>query len=170
METTGINFHKDEIITIQWQELGFTGEPIGELTILKNWESSEKDILETFLPKIQSNPFSFILVGKNLMFDFCFLSQKLNKYNLFEFDFSCLYSRILIDLKPLLIIMNKGRVAGYNKIIPQTNPISGDQIPQLFKNKEYAKILGYIEDEANDFIGAYQITKKELTKIKNLIT
>jgi len=53
METTGFDFDKDEIITIQFQRLnGFTGEPIGELEILKSWESSEKEILETFLPNL----------------------------------------------------------------------------------------------------------------------
>ena len=48
METTGLNFNTDKIITIQWQELdGMTGEPVAELNILKSWESSEKEILET---------------------------------------------------------------------------------------------------------------------------
>ena len=169
METAGLNFNKDEIISIQWQELGLTGEAIGELTILKSWESSEKDILETFLPKIQSHPFNFIFVGKNLSFDFCFLSQRLKKYNLLEFDLAYLYNRIFIDLKPLLIIMNDGRVKDYHKIIPQTNPISNYQIPILFKNEEYDKILGYIKDEANDFIVAYQVFKKEVPLFRNKI-
>ena len=51
-ETTGFDFDKDEIITIQWQEVDrFTGEPIGELRILKSWESSEKKNLREFCPK-----------------------------------------------------------------------------------------------------------------------
>jgi hypothetical protein len=31
VETTGKNFDKDEIITIQWQRLNFSGESVGEL-------------------------------------------------------------------------------------------------------------------------------------------
>ena len=42
METTGVDFDKDEIITIQWQELDITGKPIGKLNILKSWDSSKR--------------------------------------------------------------------------------------------------------------------------------
>jgi len=55
METTGLDYDKDETITIQWQRLGYAGEPIGKLNILKRWESSEKEILENFLPPITSH-------------------------------------------------------------------------------------------------------------------
>jgi uncharacterized protein YprB with RNaseH-like and TPR domain len=52
IETTGFDFDKDELITIQWQRVnGFTGEPIGELNILKRWEymvNGEKEILTAF--------------------------------------------------------------------------------------------------------------------------
>ena len=51
VETTGTDFEKDKIITIQWQRLGFVGEPVGELNILKSWESSEKDVF----PKRERN-------------------------------------------------------------------------------------------------------------------
>ena len=168
METTGINFDTDEIISIQWQMLsGFTGEPRGELHILKSWESSEKEILATFLPNLYCRPFDFILVGKNLMFEFCFLSQKLKQYNLGEFDLRCLRERAFIDLKPLLVIMNKGRFKGYDRILPKTNPITNDQIPVLFKEEKYSTIIQYIRDEANDFINAYQTLKIELPSLRN---
>ena len=63
-EATGFDFDKDEIITIQWQRLnGFTGEPIGELTILKRWESSEEEIIRTFIPNLKCRLLiSFLLV------------------------------------------------------------------------------------------------------------
>jgi len=65
IETTGVDFEKDEIITIQWQELdGFTGRPKSELNILKSWESSEREILKSFLPNLMRHPFDFIMVGK----------------------------------------------------------------------------------------------------------
>jgi len=66
VETTGTDFNNDEIITIQWQRLGFSGEPIGELNILKSWESNEKEILEKFSPNLTCNPWDFIFVGKNM--------------------------------------------------------------------------------------------------------
>ncbi len=44
IETTGLDPEIDQIITIQYQELDRnTGEAVGELTILKAWESSEKE-------------------------------------------------------------------------------------------------------------------------------
>lgn len=85
METTGRNLETDEIITIQWQKLDrFTGKPIGELNILKRWEfrekeDSEKEMLKTFLPNLKCKPFDFVFVGNNLLFDFCFLSQRIKE-------------------------------------------------------------------------------------------
>ena len=47
IETTGFNFDIDEIITIQWQKLSeFTGEPLGELNILKRWEYDNEEKAE----------------------------------------------------------------------------------------------------------------------------
>jgi hypothetical protein len=58
LETTGFNFDKDEIIPIQFQRLnGFTGEPIGELEILKRWESSEKRNYRSFFTKSTMSSF-----------------------------------------------------------------------------------------------------------------
>jgi len=94
-ETTGFNFDKDEIITIQWQKLsGFTGEPIGELNILKSWESSEEEIIKNFLPNLTCEPFDFIFLGKNLIFDFCLLNQRMKHYGLGELDFRWLHDRV----------------------------------------------------------------------------
>jgi hypothetical protein len=39
----------DTVITIQYQKIDLTsGEPLGELKILKAWESSEQSIITTF--------------------------------------------------------------------------------------------------------------------------
>jgi hypothetical protein len=166
METTGFNFDTDEIIAIQWQRLnGFTGEPIDKLNILKSWESSEEEIVKTFLPNLRCKPFDFIFVGKNLLFDFCLLSQRMKHYGLDEFDLRCVYERVSLDIKPILVMMNQGNFIGYDKVLPKTNPLTNDQIPQLFKEKKYPEIIQYIKDEANDFIKAYQIFKKEVPSL-----
>jgi len=163
METTGFNFDEDEIITIQWQRLnGFTGEPISELNLLKRWESSEKDILKTFLPNLRCKPFDFIFIGKNLLFDFCLLNQRLKQHNLGEIDLRCLYERVSLDIKPILVMMNKGNFIGYDKMLPKTNPLTNDQIPRLYREGKFPEIIQYIEDETKDFIKAYQIFKKEM--------
>ena len=52
IETTGLNPKVDKIITIQFQQLDMnTGSPVGELIILKEWESSEKEMLKQFIIK-----------------------------------------------------------------------------------------------------------------------
>lgn len=168
METTGTNFDVDEIITIQWQRLnGFTGEPIGDLNILKSWESSEKKILTAFLPNLRCKPFDFIFIGKNLLFDFCLLNQRMKHYNLGDFDLRCLYDRVSLDIKPILVMINNGNFKGRDKVLPKTNPIPNEEIPQLFQEGKYSQITQYIKDETEDFIRAYQIFKRELPFLRN---
>jgi hypothetical protein len=169
IETTGIDFDTSEIITIQWQELDrVTGEPIGNLNILKRWESSEAQILKTFQPKLECNRWNFVFIGKNLFFDFCMLNERLNHFGLGEIDLRCLNDRVSLDIKPILVLVNDGGFIGYEKIIPKTNPITGDMIPTFYMNGKYAEIIKYIEDEAEDFIKAYQILKKEIPSLKRL--
>ena len=166
IETTGFDFDIDDIISIQWQRLnGYTGEPIGELKILKSWESSEKEILKTFVPNVNCRRWDFVFVGKNLLFDFCFLSKKMKQCELGKFDLRCLYDRAWLDIKPLLIMMNNGNFIGYDKVLPKTNPLTNDKIPQLYKDEKYSEIIQYIKDEANDFIKAYQVLKKEIPSL-----
>ena len=169
-EATSFNFDTAEIITIQWQMLDeFMGEPKGELNILKRWESSEKEILETFIPNLKCYLWDFIFVGKNLMFDFCLLNQRMKQHNLGEIDLRYLHDRLIIDIKPIQVLINKGKFKGYDKVIPKTNPLTNDKIPQLYKDENYPEIIQYIKDEAEDFIKAYQILKREMPKLKNLI-
>ncbi len=81
IETTGFDPLTDKIITIQFQELDrFTGEPIGVLNILKEWESSEKEILTDFLPNLTKYAWDFIMIGNNLLFEFSFLTYRAKKH------------------------------------------------------------------------------------------
>lgn len=170
METTGVDFDNDEIITIQWQRLnGFTGEPIDRTNILKRWNSSEEDILKQFHPNLKCRPFDFIFIGKNLVFDFCMLNERLQHYGIDKIDLKCLNERVSLDIKPILVIMNGGSFKGYDKVIPKTNPTTNDMIPKLFEEKKYAEIVKYIEDEAKDFTKSYQIIKKEIAPLKRLL-
>jgi len=163
IETTGIDFDSDEVITIQWQRLnGFTGDPIGDLNILKRWDSSEKEIIKSFTPNLRCKPFDFIFVGKNLLFDFCLLNERMKKHGLGEFDIRCLHERCSLDLKHVLVLINKGNFKGYEKILPKTNPLTNDQIPRFFREGKFPEIEQYIKDETEDFIRAYQIFKREL--------
>ena len=60
IETTGFDPKFDKIITIQYQQLDIaSGKPIGNLIILKEWESSEKEILKKFIVDTQIGHFLF---------------------------------------------------------------------------------------------------------------
>tara|TARA_Y100000310_G_C20634344_1_gene790386 strand:- start:237 stop:488 length:252 start_codon:yes stop_codon:yes gene_type:complete len=73
IETTGLNPEEDKILAIQYQELDRkTGEPVGKLIILKEWEASEKEIIKKFLKDtklLEDYPFNFVPVGYNLGFE-----------------------------------------------------------------------------------------------------
>ncbi len=170
IETTGVDFDKDEIITIQWQRLdGFTGEPIGEVNIRKRWDSSEVNILKKFYPNLTCRPFDFIFVGKNLYFDFCVLNERLKHYGIGKIDLRCLNQRVSLDTKAILIVMNGGNFKGYDKILPKTNPTPNDTVPKLFGEKKYPEIIKYVQDEAKDFIKSYQTLKRELPTPKSVL-
>ncbi|WOV93170.1 MAG: ribonuclease H-like domain-containing protein [Candidatus Nitrosoabyssus spongiisocia] len=81
IETTGLDEVKDKIITIQWAELERnTGKLIGDIHILKEWESDEKTMLDQFMQQtniVSSYDFDFIPVGYNLKFEHKFILEKL---------------------------------------------------------------------------------------------
>lgn len=60
-------------------------------------------------------------------------------YGLGELDLRWLYDRVWLDIKPILVILNKGNFIGYDKMIPKTNPLTNDKIPQLLIEEKYPK-------------------------------
>ncbi len=153
IETTGLNPEKDQIITIQYQELDRrTGEAIGELRILKSWESSEKEIIEQFISdsKILDNyRFSFVPIGFNLNFEHNFLKTRTEKNGLPQID---ILNNPFLDLKIIGVIMNKGEFkgAGLDKLTGKEK--NGSHIPGWYQNKEFDKIIEYIKIETREFI------------------
>jgi len=167
-ETTGTDPKNDKIITIQWQELNrVTGEAIGELKILKEWESSEEGILKAFLPLIQcSNPWSFIVIGKNLMFDFNFLDRRAREYGLKGLELSDCHNLVFLDLKHILVMINKGEFKGYDKVLDTTGELGSVDVPMLYKRGQYADILAYIAKEAKVFQKGFRMLKNKLPELR----
>jgi len=152
IETTGLNPEKDKIISIQIQELDRnTGEKIGELIILKEWESSEKEILERFIEGsgIFDYPFNFIPVGYNLGFEHKFLVERTKINGLPKVD---ILNNPFIDLRSIGVLMNKGEFkgSGLDKITGKKS--DGSLLPMWYENKEFEKILDYVKSEADEFI------------------
>ena len=158
----------DKIITIQYQHVrSETGEPLDDLKILTEWDcGSEKELLSQF-KKIffTGSDFDFIPIGVNLYgFDFISLANRFNKHFNLGMDIQFFRNRPVIDIKPILIIMNKGQLRGYTTLLGKKQ--SGNVIKEWYENNERDKIIEYIKDEANNFIEKYQILKKEVPKIR----
>jgi len=153
IETTGLDPAIDKIITIQFQELDrYTGEVVGKLIILKEWESSEKQIIKEFIEKsgiFEDYAFSFVPVGYNLGFEHNFLKIRSKINNLPSLD---ILNLPFIDLRAIGILMNGGQFKGSGLSNLTGKKGDGIQIPFFYQNKEYDKIIDYIKNETEEFI------------------
>jgi DNA polymerase III epsilon subunit-like protein len=153
IETTGLDPKKDKIITIQFMELDMsTGEPKGELIILKEWESSEKEVIEKFIEMSKITdpyPFSFVPVGYNLGFEHNFFVERCKFHNLNIVD---ILTRPFIDLRSCGVIMNYGQFKGSGLDKLTGKPQDGSVIPQLYSEGKHEEIEKYIKIESTEFI------------------
>jgi len=153
IETTGLDPKKDKIITIQFMELDTTtAKPVGNLIILKEWESSEKEIIEKFIGMSRITdpyPFSFVPVGYNLGFEHNFFLERCRLHKLDNVD---VLNRPFIDLRVCGVIMNKGQFKGSGLDKITGKPYSGAVIPEWYEKKEYGRIIDYINIEAGEFV------------------
>jgi len=153
IETTGLDPLKDKILTIQYQELDRnTGEAKGELVILKEWESSEKEIIEKFIKDtniLADYAFSFIPVGYNLNFEHKFLKERSRIHDLEIVDIlNCPF----IDLRAVGIIMNRGEFKGSGLDNITGKEGTGRNVPLWYNNHEYDLLIRYVEIETRSFI------------------
>lgn len=168
IETNGTDFKKDKIITIQFQELDFKGNPKGDLIILKEWESSEKEIVEKFHKILMTdNVWNFIPIMTNHIYDFKFLFEKFNKYGLncpYLDDY--LYNKPLIDLKYTLVMINGLNFKGASLDQMTNKKQSGREVPNWYANKDYKKIEEYIIQETESFLEFFEKCNKHLSQLK----
>lgn len=160
----------DKIITIQFQRIDLkTGEARGELIILKEWESSEKEIVTQFFNqffKNRLNIWKFVPVGFNLNFEWEFLISKFEKHLGKKLASRDLHYKIPhLDLKPVIVLLNDGNFVGA-KLDKFTNkPHDGESIKEWYENKQYNRIEQYIKDEAKAFLKFLQKIRKNIHKV-----
>ncbi len=164
VETTGLNPAVDKIITIQYQKLDWdTGEPVGDLIILKDWESSEKEILEKFQAILGEDKWTFIAHGYNLKFEDDFLRER---------SITCglkkpikLFDRPTVDLHPLGVLMNNGQFkgSGLDKITDKEG--NGLACLAFYNSKQYDKVTNYIKQEAKEYLKFYVWLRKKMPQL-----
>lgn len=169
IETTGLDEVTNKIITIQYVELERgTGKPLDELTILKEWELGEKEMLHRFIedsPILNKYDFDFVPVGYNLGFEHKFLLSKSSKYDdLFPIS---ILSRPCIDLRSVGILMNKGEFkdSGLDKLTGKKH--SGQPIIDWYNEKKYFEIENYIQNETVEFVKWYSWLHRELPQLRD---
>ncbi|MEN9625937.1 MAG: hypothetical protein RL557_265 [archaeon] len=153
IETSGLNPATDKIITIQFQELDrYSGKAVGELIILKEWESSEKDILKEFILKsriLDPYSFSFVAVGYNLCFEHNFLKKRTEINGLPSID---ILTKPFLDLRAIGILMNKGVFKGSALKDITGKKGKGAEVPEWYARHDYKNIIDYIVNETEEFI------------------
>lgn len=175
IETTGINPLTEKTITIQYQPLYYSDEgdriehEQSYLHILREWESSEKDILQNMFDEFLSSPEkreNFSPLGNNLSFEGKFLKYRLIKYEIITEKTHLEFGRLndILDLRHILIPINKG-FRNYAKYLGKVG--ENKMIPEWYNHKQYDKIEKYIIDETNSFIKTFDYLMKKLPELKN---
>jgi DNA polymerase elongation subunit (family B) len=156
----------DKIITIQFQELSTQeGRPEGKLQILTEWAfKSERNMLNAFRRKfLTGRDFDFIPIGENLYgFDLISLLHRLNKYFHLDLGMDFFRDRPVIDIKPILVMMNEGNFRDYQGVLGKK---SGRMVRQWYEDNDYDRIERYVRREARNFITKYQTLKKRIPRI-----
>jgi len=149
---------RDEIITIQYQQIDPYGEPVGDLSILRAWESSEEQIVKQFYSRFILNrrTWDFVPVGFNLNFEFDFFRFKFAKYVGTRMSESEFHSMPYIDLKHFTVLLNNGDFKGSGLDKFSSKPCSGSVIKDYYESRNYAAIEDYIRTETNAFIDLYR--------------
>jgi len=158
IETTGLEPSTDKIVTIQYAEIDYiTGEQKSELTILKEWETSEQDILEKFLEFMNNIKGFPVYMGFNLNFEAKFFLERGKLYHLY-ID---LFEYASVDLRVIAILNNKGKLKG-STLGSLVNKPSGKHTLEYYNAEEFDKILNYVNDESDRIIEFHRLLLKEI--------
>lgn len=155
------NPERDKIISIQFQRIDLrTGKPVGDLIILKEWESSEKEIVRDFHDnyfKKTDNVWDFIPVGMCLHFEFEFLKNKFNKYLGTKYTSKELYyDPPQLDIRSLLVLLNGGVFKGASLDRFTAKSLDGSVIAGLYEKKDFKAIEEYIAVETDAYLAFIQ--------------
>ncbi len=158
METTGLDPHRDKVITIQVRHEGLT-------KVWKEWELGEEGCLDSLFALLNRVDWRRAsLVGYNVLrFDIPFADVRLRALGLMnEKAWHLLHDYPhVIDLYQLLGDYFLRAKAWYSWLTPVENEVSNRDVPELYERKEYSAIEGYVEREMRAMEFLFEAVKDE---------
>src|SRR3990172_11764152 len=140
---------------------------MGNLQVLTEWEWGEREILRTILGKgVLGVTWDFVPVGNRLRFDLTFLMERGQHYKLWEWSPPEVrrfwFDKPMLDLGPVLVLMNAGRSDGSSIENFVDKRPSGD-VPALYRQGKFGDILDYVNQEAG-------VTIALLAEVRSMLT
>jgi hypothetical protein len=159
----------DKIITIQYRKLDDLGNPIGDLIVLKSWESDEKTILEKFMNICHlgndAYKWQFIPIDNMINYSLLTIAHRLSAHKLLtvngSFCDSLFYSKPMLNVQPIFIFGNNMSFKSGLKI----NEYARQNIPTLYKNKNYDEIVKIIGKKADAMIQCIQLFTQKIPTV-----
>jgi len=167
VETEGEDPQQDRLVTIQFQQLSDDLRPIGTLTVLAEWEWGEKEILRIAIAKgLLEKSWDFVPVGNRLRFDLTFLMERALLHKVKDWSPPELrrfwFDKPMLDLGPVLVLMNAGKFDGSSIENFVDKRPSGD-VPALYRQGKFGDILDYVNQEAG-------VTIALLAEVRSMLT
>ncbi len=156
IETTGLDPRRDEILTIQYQPVAPGGRPGGPLSILKGWESNEREILGAFVQGSRffdrSDMWAFFPTGFNLSFEYRFLLTRMQRHGIdLALPWDWVYHKPSLDLQPVAILMNNGQFKGSSLQNFSRKTTSGHTVIDAVARRDWPAVEEYVRMETAAF-------------------
>lgn len=160
LETEGDDPLQDRVISIQFQQL-VDGEPQGALQILAEWEWGEKEILRSVLDRgLLEVGWDFVPVGNRLRFDLNFVVERAEHHRLLKWEPGelkyFLFKKPMVDLWPVLVLMNHGRFEGSSLTAFTAKRDWGTVVRSHYHKGDYGAILEYVKEEKEAVLELYR--------------
>ena len=167
VEAEGEDPQQDRLITIQFRQLGDDLRPVGNLTVLAEWEWGEKEMLRSMLARgLFDGSWDFVPVGNRLRFDLTFLMERAQVHKLKEWTPTELrrfwFDKPMLDIGPVLVLMNAGKFDG-SSIENFADKRPSAEVPGLYRHAKYQEILDYVEQEADATLALLSEVRSMLT-------
>lgn len=167
VEAGGEDPRMDRLVTVQFQQLSDDLLPVGSFTVLTEWGWGEKEMIRSVLSKgVLDATWDFVPVGNRLRFDLTFLMERAQLHKLREWGPGELrrfwFEKPMLDLGPVLVLMNAGRFQGSSINAFVDKPPSAE-VPILYRQGKFGDVLAYVEREK-------EVTLELLAEVRALLT